>query len=100
MRSERLLRKAEALELLEILRCKRRSVARNRLPGHRSIGRILDFVEQVHQLPRMNVDDRSVGPELPRQLVDIGVELETHRSSRVDLRILDFVRRVDVAQSW
>src|SRR6266550_2400733 len=99
MRGERLLRKAEALEFLEILRRKRRSVARNRLPCHRSIGRILDFVEQVHQLAGVDSDDGCFGAELPWQPVDIGVELEAHGSIRVDLRILDFVRRIDVAQS-
>jgi len=98
MRGERLLRKAEALEFLEILRRKRRPVARNRLPCHRSIGRILDFVEQVHQLARMHVDDRCVGPELPRQLVDIGVELQAHGSIGSSCAVADV--QADHATIW
>src|SRR6202158_251785 len=58
MRRERLLRKTEALKLLEILSGEWWPITWNRLPRHRSVGRILDLVEQVHQLAWVDSDDR------------------------------------------
>src|SRR6266853_2078698 len=98
-RTERLLCKTETLELPEIRASELGSIARNRLSRHRSVGRILDFVDDVHQFARMNIHYRRLGPKFQRQFVDIGIEFDAHGPSRVHLRGFDFIRPVDVPQA-
>src|ERR1019366_1701672 len=99
VRAERLLGKAKTFQLLEILRRELRSVTWNRLPGHRAIGRVLDFVHHLHHLAWMHVDDRRQWAKAPRQLVKVAVELDANRAPSIDLSVDRVVGNVDVAKS-
>jgi hypothetical protein len=93
-----LLREAEALELAEVLGGVGRAVARDRLAGERAVGRVGDLEDDLRERAGVDVDDGRQRVELPRQLVDVGVELDAHGARRVDLRVLHDVGLADVAQ--
>src|SRR6185312_8432733 len=96
---QRLLRKAEAIELAEILRGLPRPVARNRLSGNRMVGEIDDLEHRLRHGARVDVGRLTERTKLPRQVAQIGVELDVHRARHVDLRVGNGVRRVDVSQA-
>ena len=67
-RCKLLLREAEALDLLHVLRRHLRSVARDRLADNRLVRAVAHFVHHLHQLPGMHLHAALQRPELPRQV--------------------------------
>ena len=47
----------------------------------------------------MHANNPGKRAKLPRQLVEVGIELDAHRARRVDLRVRDLIWRGDVAQA-
>jgi hypothetical protein len=96
---ERLLREAEALDLLEILAGGLRAVARHRLPRHRRLAHVDDLVLDHRELAGMHLDRADQRLEAPRQVVRVRVELDGHRPRGVDLGADLFGRPVEVVDA-
>src|SRR5215813_5396705 len=87
-RRERLLREAEAFELLEIPGGELRAVARNRLPGDRPVGVVADLEGDLYQLPGMDAHALLDRRETPREVAaHVGVELHGEQPRCIHLAV-------------
>src|SRR6478672_6909356 len=96
---ERLPREAEAVQLAEILGGVAWAVTRNRLARDGLATRVDHLEHDLRHRAGMDVGRRLQRAELPRHVVQVRVEFDPDHARRVDLRVDDRIRLVDVAQA-